>query len=143
MSGLTATYQDYVMPSMCDHLDHMNVQYYFAAVSDGMFAFQTKFGLGPKAVKERGLSFAVVRAETDFRSELSAGDVIRLDSGLLEIGSKSATFLHRLVRIEDESLAMQTKFKAVLFDLNARRAAEIPDDIRKAMAPFVVDEADS
>ena len=73
------TFRSVVAPSECDHLGHMNVSRYFAAVSDGVFAFQTTVGLGPTDVREgRQLSFAVVRAESDFKSELSAGDVIRL-----------------------------------------------------------------
>ena len=32
------TYRATVAPSDCDHLGHMNVKHYFAAVSDGMFA---------------------------------------------------------------------------------------------------------
>jgi acyl-CoA thioesterase FadM len=42
------TYRATVAPSDCDHLGHMNVQHYFAAVSDGMFAIMVRLGLGPE-----------------------------------------------------------------------------------------------
>jgi acyl-CoA thioester hydrolase len=39
------TYRATVAPADCDHLGHMNVQHYFAAVSDGMFAIMARLGL--------------------------------------------------------------------------------------------------
>lgn len=38
MSAFLETYRAAVAPADYDHLGHMNVQHYFAAVSDGMFA---------------------------------------------------------------------------------------------------------
>ena len=73
------TYRTTVAPADCDHLGHMNVQHYFAAVSDGMFAMMVALGLGPEEIRRRQLSFAVVRAETDFHRELRAGDVVALE----------------------------------------------------------------
>ena len=82
----------------------------------------------------RRLSFAVVHAQSDFRAELSAGDAIRLETSVIEIGSKSMTFRHRLIRSDGDTLAFETVFKCVLLSLKTRRAAEIPDDVRTAAA---------
>jgi len=78
MSNFIETYRATVSPADCDHLGHMNVQHYFGAVSDGMFALMVRLGLGPEAIRRRQMSFAVVRAETDFHRELHAGDVVVL-----------------------------------------------------------------
>ncbi len=87
------TYRSVVAPSDCDHLGHMNVASYFAAVGDGTFAIQTALGLGPKDLREgRRLSFAVVHAKSDFIAEVAAGEVIYLESGVKELGTKSAVF---------------------------------------------------
>jgi hypothetical protein len=40
------------IPADCDHLGHMNVQHYFAAVSDGMFAMMVCLGLGPEEISD-------------------------------------------------------------------------------------------
>ena len=73
------TYRAVVAPSDCDHLGHMNVSGYFQACSDAVIAFQAQLGLTPADVlKGRKLSFAVVRAESDFKSEVSAGDVLTM-----------------------------------------------------------------
>jgi acyl-CoA thioesterase FadM len=67
------TYRATVARADCDHLGHMNVQHYFAAVGDGMFAIMVRLGLGPEEIRRRQMSFAVVRAETDFHQELHQG----------------------------------------------------------------------
>lgn len=121
-----------VDPSDCDFLGHMNVSKYFAACSDGVFAIQSDMGLTAQDMRAgRRLSFAVVHAESDFRAELAAGDVVRLETSIVTIGSKSMTFRHRLLRSGDEALAFETLFKCVLLDLAARCAVEIPEDVRE------------
>jgi len=133
MTGFVTTFSGYVMPAQCDHLGHMNVQHYFATVGEGVFAMQTAFGLGPSQVAARRLSLAVVHTEASFKSELVAGDVIRLDSGVIEVGTKSVTFRHRLIRVEDEAITFDALFKTVLLDLDKRTAVALPDDIRAAV----------
>src|SRR5262245_35547164 len=96
MTIFVETYRATVAPADCYHLGHMNVQHYFAAVSDGMFGVMVRLGLGPDEIRKRRISFAVVGAETDFHGELFAGDVVVLESTVLKLGEKSATFQHRL-----------------------------------------------
>jgi acyl-CoA thioester hydrolase len=105
-----------VAPADCDHLGHMNVQHYFRAVSDGMFAVMLRIGLTPEEIRLRKLSFAVVRAETEFHRELHAGDVIALESTILRVGGKSAVFHHRLTNVATEGVAMSTEFSCVLLE---------------------------
>jgi acyl-CoA thioester hydrolase len=79
MSIFVETYGATVAPADCDHLGHMNVQHYFAAVSDGMFGIMVRLGLGSEEIRRRQMAFAVVHAETDFHHELHAGDVVELE----------------------------------------------------------------
>jgi hypothetical protein len=50
-----------------------------------------------------------------------------------EIGTKSATFRHRLFSADDDEMVFTTLFKSVCLDLAARKAAPIPDDIRAGL----------
>lgn len=86
------TYRGTVRPEDCDDLGHMNVQHYFAAVSNGMFAIMGHLGLTSEEIHRRQMSFAVVHAETDFHRELRAGDVMVLESTVPKLGEKSAIF---------------------------------------------------
>jgi acyl-CoA thioesterase FadM len=121
----------------------MNVSKYFAACSDGVFSMQTNLGLGLSDIRDgRKLSFAVVHAESDFKSEVMVGEVISLQTGFEEIGNKSAVFRHRLIRAEENVLAFETAFRCVLLDLEKRRAAVIPDDVREKAQAFLISEGD-
>lgn len=136
------SFRSVVDPSDCDFLGHMNVSCFFAACSDGVFAIQSEMGLTANDMRDgRRLSFAVVNAQSDFLAELSAGDGIRLETSVMEIGSKSMTFRHRLIRSEGDTLAFETVFKCVLLSLETRRAAEIPDDVREKAAQWLEQEA--
>jgi acyl-CoA thioester hydrolase len=127
------TYRATVAPEHCDHLGHMNVQHYFRAVSEGMFSLMALVGLRPTEIRARKMSFAVVHAETDFKAELIAGDVIALQSGVHAIGHKSAEFRHELINVASGQTVMSTTFKCVLLDLERRIAVEVPPDIRDRM----------
>ena len=134
------SFRSVVDPADCDFLGHMNVSRYFAACSDGVFAIQSEMGLTANDMRKgRRLSFAVVRAESDFRAELSAGDAIRLETSIIAIGTKSLSFRHRLVRSEDDATAFETEFKCVMLDLATRKAAEIPDAVREKATVWLED----
>ena len=134
------SYRSVVNPSDCDFLGHMNVSKYFAACSDGVLAIQSEMGLTASDMRSgRRLSFAVVHANSDFRSELSAGDAVRLETEILDIGNKSIPFRHRLIRAEDDVIAFESLFKCVLFNLVLRRAEPVPDEVRKAAKQWLVE----
>ncbi len=133
------SFRSVVDPSDCDFLGHMNVSRYFAACSDGVFAIQSEMGLTANNMRSgRRLSFAVVRAESDFKSELSSGDVMHLETEVMEIGTKSITFRHRLIRAEDGAVAFESIFKCVMLNLDTRRAEAIPSDVKDKAAAWLV-----
>jgi acyl-CoA thioesterase FadM len=139
MGEYLETFRKVVSPAELDHLGHMNVQYYFAAIGSGITSFQIALGLTPSDIRDgRRLAFVVVHGDTNFRIELKAGDVIKLETGVTEIADKTATFHHRLFRVETETLAFETYFKCVLMNLDTRRAVDIPADIREKLEAFHV-----
>ena len=118
----------------------MNVQHYFAIVSDGMFALMGRVGLGAQEIRRRQMSFAVVRAEADFHRELHAGmssRSSRRSQARREVGHLSPSTETRATG----TIAMSTEFKCVLLDLEKREATTIPDDIRNAAAKLFSLEA--
>lgn len=125
------TFRRAVDPSDCDFLGHMNVSRYLQACSDAMFAIQAEIGMTRADMATgRRLSFAVVNANSDFRREVMAGEVIYMRSTVEALGGKSATFLHVLRSTEDGAVVFQSEFKSVCLDLVERRGVVIPDDIR-------------
>lgn len=127
-----------IAPEECDILGHMNVSRYFACVSDAGFGIMTAFGLGRDQVfSGRRQSFAVVHTDATFHAEVLAGEQVVMRSCVLEIGHRSASFQHRLLRATDEKLLFTAMFKCVLMDLDKRRAVVIDDALRRAMIPFL------
>lgn len=133
-SNYRETYRSIVRPEDCDALGHMNVQHYFGAVSSGMFVMMEWLGLSRQEIDRRRLSFAVVRAETDFRRELYAGESMALESTISQMGEKVVVFHHRLRNLTTGEVAMATDYKCVLLDLDCRRSIILPDDVRAAAA---------
>jgi len=139
LSGYIETFRKVVSPSELDHLDHMNVQYYFAAIGSAITSLQIALGLTPTDMRKgRRLGFVVVHGENNFHAELMAGDVIKMETGVSEITKKTATFHHRLLNVETDTLSFDTHFKCVLMNLDTRRAVEIPEDIREKLALYAV-----
>jgi acyl-CoA thioester hydrolase len=140
MPTYVETHRATVAPADCDDLGHMNVQHYFAAVSDGMFRLMARVGLTPEEIRRHQRSFAVVRAEGEFLRELHAGDMLVLESTVLQFGDRSATFHHRLRHAATGTVAMTAHFTCVFLDLETRRVVTIPDDLRSAAVEMFADE---
>ena len=136
------TFRRIVAPAHCDHLGHMNVQYYMAAIGEGMFATMAAIGLGPREIERRRMAFAAVHEEATYKLELVPGDAIRLMSQVAAVGTKSITVRHRLERVEDGAIAYECQVKAALLDLDGRKAIPIPDDLRVALEARLADTAD-
>ncbi|PWK60843.1 acyl-CoA thioesterase [Roseicyclus mahoneyensis] len=123
-----------VAPRDCDILGHMNVAAYVDAVSDAMFTLQGLAGLDRAAIAATHRSFVAARLECDYRAEMLTGDVLSMESRVLSVGTKSARFAHRMTRLSDGALVFEAENISVYFDLQARRALPIPDDLRQALA---------
>lgn len=123
----------------CDHLGHMNVGHYLRLCGDSLFALQDKLGLSATDIREgRGLSFAVVHAESTFLKEVLAGEIITMKTGVLKVGEKSATF-HHVMEKSDGTRVFESVFKAVLFNTKTRKADPVPSDLRAALAEYLVE----
>jgi acyl-CoA thioester hydrolase len=85
----------------------------------------------------------VVHAESDFLREVLAGDVVYMRTHVEEIGTKSATFRHRLFSADDHEMVFTSLFKTVCLDLAARKAATIPDDIRERLTAMMEGTTDA
>ncbi|UWQ11688.1 acyl-CoA thioesterase [Aliiroseovarius crassostreae] len=134
------TFRRIVDPSDCDMLGHMNISRYFACVSDAGLGLMTAFGLGQdQIIGGRRQAFAVVHFDTNFHKEVRPGEWIFIRSGITEIGRRSATFHHQMFRATDETLLFDATAKAVLMDLERRKATVIDAPLAQNMHPYLID----
>ncbi len=110
----------------CDHLGHVNVSFYMGWLGDAAFAMLAMHGLDRARCTEEGLGVAAVRAEVDYRAELRGGDLLRMESSVESIGERKIVFLHRLIRIGDEQVAMTARLTGVCLDTAARKSRPFP-----------------
>lgn len=122
----------------CDALGHLNVARYFALCNVCGSEMQAKMGWIPGAVRDGvRLSFAVVRLESDFQSEVMEGEALIVHSDIARIGTKSATFRNRITR-EDGSPVFYSKWISACLNLDTRRSHPIPDTLRMALEQYLV-----
>jgi len=122
---LVETYLGRVSPLECDHLGHMNVQFYVAKVSDAAWHVMTSIGITPVFIRQRRQAPAAVKQEIAYLKEVLAGDLLRMESGVLEASERKITFFHRLTKIETGQVVMTSKVFTVNMDLDARRSAPL------------------
>lgn len=135
------TYRAVVTPEQCDHLGHWNIQYYVGAISEAAIALSDRLGVSLEESGRRGLGLAAVHMELDYLRELRDGDSLRVETALVALGGKSLRVRHRMRNLTLDVEAFTASVTAVFLDLKARRAIEIPADIRttgEALLPLSV-----
>lgn len=110
----------------CDHVGHVNASFYMGWLGDAAFAMLAMHGLERAQCQAEGLGVAAVRAEIDYRAELQGGDLLRMESSVESVGERKIVFLHRLVRVGDERLAMTARLTGVCLDTRTRKSRPFP-----------------
>ena len=120
-----------VSPAFCDELGHMNIQYYYQVLSDGMFNVMELIGLPKEEISIRRTSLALFKEEAHFCAELNEGDEFFMATALEKIGNKSIVFQHRFFSKKEALVIFKSKFVSVLMDLDTRISIAIPDGIKQ------------
>ena len=121
-----------VTQDLCDELGHMNIQHYYATLSDGMFRVMALIGMPKEDIPMRRTSFALHKEEAEFFDELKEGDEFYMATALEHIGTKSIIFQNRFFCASDDHLLFRAKFISVFMDLNTRAGVPIPEKIKEA-----------
>ena len=114
-----------VTKNLCDELGHMNIQHYYATLSDGMFRVMDLIGIPKKDIPIRRTSFALHKEEAEFFEELTDGDEFYMATALAHIGIKSIVFENRFFSALDDHLLFRAKFISVFMDLGSRTSIRV------------------
>ncbi|WP_370156842.1 acyl-CoA thioesterase [Ferrovibrio sp.] len=145
MSNYRETFRGSVAAWECDQYGHMNVQFYTARISDAAASAMLAGGFGSDAFLKHRLGVVAVHSELDYLSELHAGDLIRMESGILSAEGRKLRFHHRLFNAETGALCLKAEVLGLCFDLDQRKSVPLPDDLRAGLLRLQVagDEAPS
>ncbi len=138
MSNFRETYRGSVAAWECDQYGHMNVQFYTGRVSDAAASAMLAGGFGREAFAQHRLGIVAVNAEMKYLNELHAGDLIRVESGILSAEGRKVRFLHRLFNAETGALCMQAEVLGLCFDLAERKSVALPADIAAGFQTLLV-----
>lgn len=119
-----------VVPRDLDGFDHVNNAVYLTYVENGRVAY-LKEVVG--AVTREQIRNVMAGASIEFRAPLSYGDTVEIAVRTKSIGGKSFQLEYRLVRQDGEVVA-EASSAQVMFDFDAGRAIEVPEDWRRAIA---------
>jgi acyl-CoA thioester hydrolase len=136
------TYRGRVASWECDHLGHMNVQFYVARISDASAALTNAMGLTAGYLRERRRALAAVHHDISYLAEVKAGDLLLMRSGILSAEGKKVRFAHRMMRIEDGKPVMRAKVFMISMDLEQRRSIAVEEFILERTRLLLVDESE-
>ena len=127
------TYRGVVYPWQCDHQGHLNTMHYVGMFDAAFWHQISAMGFTRAYLEERNRGFADVKDTLEYKAEVKVGGLVVIESGLLRIGGKSITAHHTMRDAETGVIAATSEKITVYFDLEARQAVSLPDDMREAM----------
>ncbi len=135
-----ATYRGTVYPWQCDHVGHMNIMWYVGKFDEANWNLFARFGLTPTYLREADRGMAAVQQNITYKRELLAGDIVEIESTLLEVRDKSIRFVHEMRNAETGEIAAVCEITGVHVDRKARKAATFAEAIRHAALNYLAAE---
>jgi len=88
-------------------------------------------------IMERRIGFPAVHTDCDYSAPLRYGDIVRVDTNVVRVGTTSVTFAFTLVRTRDEAVAAKITHVTVVCSLDTMEKTPIPDDVRAVLTPLL------
>lgn len=125
------TYQGLVFQWECDHMQHMNVQYYISKYDQATWSLFHTMGLTPSFLKENKRGMVAVEQNVKYLSELVAGDCVYIETELLEVRDKVLKFKHVMYKQEFDTISSECIVTGVHIDSEIRKSTPMPDFIKR------------
>jgi acyl-CoA thioester hydrolase len=118
-----------VHPWLCDAMGHLTTRHYVAMFDDASYHLFAELGHDTAAGVRDGQGWADVSHHIEYRSELAAGTLVRIEGRVTSLGRTSIqTELVMRDRSGGRICAVLTA-KTVCFDLAARKSRPLPPHI--------------
>lgn len=126
MSNKNITYRGAVYPWHCDQMGHMNVMWYAAKFDEASRFFLSQLGMTRQYLMESRRGMAAVQQNTSYKRELYAGDIVTINTTILEVGAKTVTFRHEMIDEVTRETAAVADLTGVFMDTMARKSRQLP-----------------
>jgi acyl-CoA thioester hydrolase len=131
------TYRGVVYPWQCDHMGHMNVQFYAEKFDTATWQLLAAVRMTPEYLRGANRGMVAVEQKTRYRAEVVAGDVIEIRSSILEVKGKSMRFRHVMTKSGSHEVVSVTEFVGVHIDTVTRKSCEFEELIYGAAAGMI------
>lgn len=123
------TYRGVVYPWHCDHVGHMNVMWYVGKFDEATWNLFSEIGLTPAYLRDRGRGMAALEQHLRYLKECRAGDVVVIDSRIVEFKPKTLRFVHEMRDGETGEACASCELTAAHLDTVARKAVPFPPEV--------------
>ena len=116
------------------HLNHSAFVQFFEV---GRVELLDEAGLGLEAFSELGYQFVVTNIETAFKRSVMAGDVLTVETEVLEVRRASSRWRQRLLR--DGEVVARQLLRAAITDTTGK-PVRVPGSLAEQLAPYLAEE---
>ena len=124
------TYRSVVLPKYCDHYGHMNVRFYAQHFDDGGFQMWNLIGVKQSELTKGGLGIVVANIAINFIHEITAGQLMVIKGGWINVGKKSMTHEQRMFEADNGILCATQTTVEVRFNMRTRKSVALTNDIK-------------
>ena len=117
-----------------DPYGHLNHSAFIQFFETGRVELLDAAGLDLGRFADRGYRFVVTRIETSFLKAVRAGDVVAVETEVVELRRASSVWRQRLLRGGEEVARQEVRAAITNNDGKPIRA---PDDLAEALAPYL------
>jgi acyl-CoA thioester hydrolase len=138
LDGFLDSSRDAVKPSEVDLLGGLAPSaavHRFSAANGHVLA---AFGFTPRYMRERNRGFSTFEFQLGFEAGVRAGDPLLVRSALTHVGNSSMRILHAMTNLRTGDRVSTLEQSGVHLDLDARRPAPLPDDLRTKALKLLV-----
>jgi acyl-CoA thioester hydrolase len=134
---MTSVYKGVAHPWLCDVMGHMTTRHYVAMFDDASYHFLFEvFGWSGEQAKKDHIGWADVKHVIEYQAEVAEGDILEVVAEFKKLGTKSTTILYTMHNLSKREVASTLESTSVLFDLKARKAITIPEEMRAKTQSF-------
>ncbi|MGH3430741.1 MAG: acyl-CoA thioesterase [Terriglobales bacterium] len=126
-SSFFETVHQTIYPGDCDVMGHLNTRHYTALFDHAQWELLRQLGVDDAFGAGATMGWADVETVVRYRREVAVGAHVRVRSRLVRAGRTSLVTEHVLVVDTDDVERASSQTTSVRLDLNARRAAELPE----------------
>lgn len=131
-----------VLPEWIDINNHMNVAYYVLAFDQGVDFLWSHFGLTDEYIRTHSSSTFAVESHITWQRELSEADPYIVTSQVLAFDEKRIHQFMRMYHADQKHLVATAEWMNLHVDLEVRRVAPWPDEIRELIANYVAKQGE-